>query len=235
MRIVKSTIDEAQAVGYATTLCSTLSTAACPIALLVSDLALAQHYIDMLLYHAASHGRGTWHAWGRGFEGALAIKRGDVRAGQQLLRSALGELSEAGLHTHYVGLTAELASALGRAGEAAQALATIDAALDWSERTEEGWCVAELLRIKGELLLLQDEAEAEGAAENHFQQALDWAHRQGALSWKLRAATSLARLLCNHDRATEAITLLAPIYGSFTEGFTTSDLLEAKNLLEHMA
>jgi predicted ATPase len=64
--------------------------------------------------------------------------------------------------------------------------------------------MAELMRVKGELLLLQGAPEA-AAAEHYFRQALDWARRQGALSWELRAATSLARLLRDRDRIGEAI------------------------------
>jgi hypothetical protein len=61
---------------------------------------------------------------------------------------------------------------------------------------------------------------------------LDWARRQGALSWELRAATSVARLLRDQNRSAEAIALLAPIYNRFTEGFETDDLKAAKALIE---
>ena len=70
----------------------------------------------------------------------------------------------------------------------------IEEAIVRSEPTEERWLIAELLRVKGELLLLRGAPGAAAAAEGHFRQALDWARRQGALSWELRAATSLARL-----------------------------------------
>ena len=87
-----------------------------------------------------------------------------------------------------------------------------------------------MLRIRGELLLLQGGTEA-AAAEDHYHQALDWARRQGALSWELRAATSLARLR-DHDRSAEAIALLVPIYNRFSEGFETADLKAAKALID---
>jgi predicted ATPase len=80
--------------------------------------------------------------------------------------------------------------------------------------------------------LLQGGSGAAAAAEGHFRQALDWARRQGALSWELRAATSLARLLRDHDRCAEAMALVAPIYNRFTEGFETADLKAAKALLD---
>ena len=67
-------------------------------------------------------------------------------------------------------------------------------------------------------------------AEDHFRQALDWARRQGALSWELRAATSLARLWWRQGRGKEGFELLAPVYDRFTEGFETADLRSAKAL-----
>jgi predicted ATPase len=94
--------------------------------------------------------------------------------------------------------------------------------------------MAELLRIKGELLLLHGAPGAAAAAEDHFRQALDWACRQGALSWELRAATSLARLLRDQGRSIEAAALLQPVYDRFTEGFETADLRTAKRLLDEL-
>ena len=95
--------------------------------------------------------------------------------------------------------------------------------------------MAELVRVRGELLLLQGAPGAASAAEHHFRQGLDWARRQGALSWELRAATSLARLLRERDRIGEARDLLAPIYERFTEGFGTADLREAKRLIDALS
>jgi predicted ATPase len=62
-------------------------------------------------------------------------------------------------------------------------------------------------------------------------QALDAARRQSALSWELRAATSLARLWHDQNKRTEALALLQPVYDRFTEGFGTADLKAAKALL----
>ncbi|HZC78030.1 MAG TPA: hypothetical protein VE258_09795 [Ktedonobacterales bacterium] len=125
-----------------------------------------------------------------------------------------------------------MADALGRAGQVSEGLAAIEQALAWTERTEERWRIAELLRIKGELLLWQDAPGAAAAAEDHFRQALDWARRQGALSLELRAATSLARLLRDQSRPADAMALLQPVYDRFTEGFETADLKAAKALID---
>jgi predicted ATPase len=121
---------------------------------------------------------------------------------------------------------------LGRAGQIADGIAAIEEALAWTERTEQRWIIAEFLRIKGELLLLQGAPGAAATAEDHFRQALDWGRRQGALSWELRAATSLARLQRDQGRSADAVALLQPIYDRFTEGFDTADLKAAKSLVD---
>jgi predicted ATPase len=93
----------------------------------------------------------------------------------------------------------------------------------------------ELLRLKGELFLLQSTPAAAETAEDLFRQALDEARRQKSLPWELRAATSLARLLRYHGRPADAIVCLQPIYGRFTEGFGTADLIAAKQLPDELS
>jgi predicted ATPase len=158
----------------------------------------------------------------------------DFDAGLRLLRTALEEPPEADFQQRFTWFLGQLAEGLGRAGQIAEGLGSIDQALARSERNEDRWCVAELLRIKGELLLLQD-ATGAAAAEDQFRQALDWAHRQGALSWELRTASSLARLWRDQYRVGEVRALLSSVYGRFTESFATGDLRQAKSLLEQLA
>jgi predicted ATPase len=89
----------------------------------------------------------------------------------------------------------------------------------------------EAYRLQGEFLLRQATPDAP-QAEACFQQALAVARHQQAKSWELRAAMSLSRLWQQQGKRAEAVTLLAPIYDWFTEGFETADLQEAKALLE---
>jgi predicted ATPase len=128
-----------------------------------------------------------------------------------------------------------MAEALGRAGQVADGLAVIEEAIIRSEATEERWAIAESLRVKGELFLLQAAPGGVAAAEDHFRQALNWAGRQGALFWELRAATSLAWLLSGQGRRADAAELLQPVYDRFTEGFATADLKAAKALLDDLS
>jgi predicted ATPase len=104
-------------------------------------------------------------------------------------------------------------------------------ALAYTHTTGERFYEAELHRLKGELLLALS-SENHLAAEACFQQALEVARRQQAKSLELRVAMSLSRLWQCQGKRAEARQLLAEIYGWFTEGFDTADLLEAKALLE---
>jgi predicted ATPase len=165
----------------------------------------------------------------------LVIKRGDVIAGLGLLRAGLDDFGKEGFTAGCLIFLTEMAEALGHAGEIADCLAVAERAIARSEQIGGRWAIAELQRVKGELLLLQGAPEAAAAAEDHFRQALDWARRQGALSWELRAATSLARLLRDQSSSVDALALLQPVYDRFTEGFETADLKVAKTLLEVLA
>src|SRR5260370_18827257 len=129
---------------------------------------------------------------------------------------------------HYIAL---LAGACEIAGQVEEGSALLDEALQIAERTGERWLAAELNRHKGQLLLRQGRSEA---AEELYRKALSIAEEQEAKLWELRAAASLARLRRDQGRHAEARDLLAPAYGSFTEGFGTADLKDAKALLDEL-
>jgi predicted ATPase len=101
------------------------------------------------------------------------------------------------------------------------------------EVTKERWYEAEVYRMAGEIALKSPERATK--AEAYFGQALVIARAQQAKSWELRAALSMARLLSAQGEPDKATDLLAPVYGWFTEGFDTSDLKEAKALLDTLA
>jgi predicted ATPase/DNA-binding winged helix-turn-helix (wHTH) protein len=232
MRTAETSVEDARATNHLLSLGHALLVAACPIALWVGDLAAAERYGGMVLDHSTSHAAVRWRVFGRCYQGMLVIQRGDLDTGLRLLRAAFAEPGAAEFVPRF--FTHLLAEGLGRVGQVADGLAAIDEAIVRSERNEERWVVAELLRIKGELLLLQGPAGAAAAAEDHFRQALDWARRQGALSWELRTATSLARLWRDQGRPAEALALLQPVYDQFTEGYSTADLTAAKALLDEL-
>jgi predicted ATPase len=232
MRTAESSVTDAQATNHWNLVGLALATAACPIALWVGDLAAAEHYLEMLLGYSTRYGLARWRAFGLVYQAELVVQRGDTNTGLRLLCAAFAEPAAAGSIPRAFAVL--LAEALGRAGRITEGLAAIEDAIVRSERTEECWGTAELLRIKGELFLLQG-APGTAAAEDHFQQGLDWARRQGALSWELRCATSLARLWRDQARGEEARELLVSVYDRFTEGFATSDLKAAAALIDEIS
>jgi hypothetical protein len=98
---------------------------------------------------------------------------------------------------------------------------------------EEGWSVAELLRIKGEVLLKGSTGHRD--AEELFRKSLEWAVRQGAKAWELRTAVSLARLLRDTRRSKEARVLLSKPLSQLNQEYQTFDILTAKALLNELA
>jgi len=234
LQVVERNIEEGRAIDHALSFCSVLGQGACPIALFTGDLDTAERYGEMLLEHTERHPVRLWNVWARCFNGLVSAKRGSIDAGLQTLRDGLEEAGEAKFLPRFLLLLGELASCLGDAGETTLALETVDQALSRCERRDEGWYIAELLRIKGQLFLVRPNRGAAAQAEKLFLSSLDRAGQQGALSWELRTATSLARLWKERRRLTEARSLLMPIYARFTEGFATADLRSAKTLLEEL-
>ena len=230
MRAVERSISDARAVNHANTLCYVLALAACPIAFFMGDSVATEYYVGQLRDHSAKHSLVRWHAWSDSYQGMLHITQGDIDAGLRLLRAGL--LEELGdRHSTLRLMVFEVTETLGRAGKIAEGLAVAQEAIEPSESHAESWRTPELLRVKGELLLLQGE-EGARAAEDQFRQAIECAGRQGALSWELRAVMSIARLLREQGRSADAKALLQPVYDRFTEGFDTVDLKAAKALLD---
>ncbi len=227
---VKNAVDAARASGHAISLCEALARWACPVWIHVGDLAAADLSITNMLDLAATNALGPWEVFGRCWKGALLIKQGHVDRGIPLLRTALEELQKGRLFTLYnVRFLGFLAEGLASAGQSAEGFALVDAAIRHSEEKEELWCVAELLRVKGEILL--HDGAGPGSAEQCFLQSVKFARQQDALSWELRTSMSMSRLLLERGEVTKARRSLVNVYRRFTEGFETADLKAAKALL----
>jgi len=182
----------------------------------------------MLLDYSREHGLPIPSEHGATLRKVVVLKGGDFDAG---LRLPPGPDEAAEPNFSLLIFLSELAAALAHAGRIAEALALIETGI---ERSEESWFTPELLRLKGELFLLQGTSAVAQTAEDLFRQALDGARQQGALSWELRAATSLARLLRDEGRPADAIACPQRIYDRFTEGFDTADLIAANQLLDEL-
>jgi hypothetical protein len=98
-----------------------------------------------------------------------------------------------------------------------------------------GWSAPERLRVRGELILRQDKAEAESRAKAAFEQSLQLAETQRALSWTLRAATSLFRIRQPGSSSQPDRKRLEDVCSRFSEGSGTRDLQTAQTLLNDAA
>jgi hypothetical protein len=208
--------------------------AACPVALLVGDIKEVKRSVDILLNTAKTHAIGLWHIEGGCYEGAVLIRNGNSHEGQRVLLNAMDGPPYMEGNVHRLEMLIELSHAFACVGDFQQSSDILDDALADSARREERWCLAELLRMKGEMLLSVDAPDSEIRAEEVFLQSLDWARGQGALSWELRTASSLARLRRRQGRTREGRACLEPVYGRFTEGFDTGDLIAARELLNEL-
>jgi predicted ATPase len=164
---------------------------------------------------------------------ALAAQ-GQHEEGIAELRQGLAARRTMGARLSLAEYSARLGEAYGRIGQVEEGLRLLAEALAHVDCTRERYYEAEVYRLKGELLLRLAAPDVP-QAEACFQQALAVARRQHAKSWELRAAMSLSRLWQQQGKRAKARELLAPVYGWFTEGFDTSDLQEAKVLLEELS
>ncbi|MGA2944319.1 MAG: AAA family ATPase [Xanthobacteraceae bacterium] len=119
-------------------------------------------------------------------------------------------------------------------GQPNDAWRRIGDAMTAMEATKETWQESELHRIAGDLALMSPDPDV-SKTQAHLDRALAIARRQKAKSWELRAAMSMARLWRYQGKRGEAHDLLRSVYGWFTEGFETLDLIEAKTLLDELA
>jgi class 3 adenylate cyclase/predicted ATPase len=173
-----------------------------------------------------------YEAAAMGLLGWAHVSQGAVQEGEMELQHALAVWHATGAEFHRPHFLAWLANADERLGRIDEGLDLLAEALTLVEKTGERYYEAELRRLQAEFLLQRGRsAEAEAA----LWQAIDVARLQSARSLELRAAVSLARLWQGWGWQHKARDLLASIYGWFTEGFDTVDLIEAKLLLEALA
>ena len=158
---------------------------------------------------------------------------GEGEEGVEQVRCGLMDWRAAGAELFVPYVLALLAEGYGILKQVEAGLDALQEGLKVMARTGERWYEAELHRLKGQLLLQQSPDNA-AEAESCFRQAISIAQTQSAKSWELRASTSLARLWQSQGKRQEAHDLLAPVYGWFTEGFDTADLIDAKALLNEL-
>ena len=225
---LRAAVRSAETLGHPLTLAQTLCCAAL-VHIFRHEPSAAADYAGRALRICEEQRIAQYHAYALCADGwALGVsgesEKGLAQIGQGVDSYGLG----ASQHI-LLALQADAQLAIGKP-EAA--LASVAAGLKAVEKMGGAPLEAELYRLRGEALLAGAGTVSE--AETAIEQAIDVARRQNAKSWELRAAMSLARLRRQQGRPQEAVALLAPILGWFTEGFDTADLKDAKALLDKL-
>ena len=197
------------------------------------ELSAVQAHADAVLRLATAQGLPLYDGLAHHIRGWALAMQGQSESGMAQMHQGLAGILATGQALAQPFCLVRMAEAAGYTGHVDQGLHLLAEALAAFEVSGRGDMLTEAYRLLGEFLLSQTVPEVV-QAEACFQQSLTIARRQQAKSWELRAAMSLARLWQQQGQRQEALALLTPIYGWFTEGFDTADLQEAKALLQEL-
>jgi class 3 adenylate cyclase/DNA-binding winged helix-turn-helix (wHTH) protein/tetratricopeptide (TPR) repeat protein len=209
---------------------------------LCRDVRRTRELADAVVLGTARHGLQICRLTGLVLQGWTLVQAGQEDAGIAQIQQGLTESRRQSIGASLARYCALLAEVYGDLGRGIPGLALIAEAQASIKRYEERTYAAEVLRLRGELLLTRDGGRhpARPAKRRHvevekcFQQAMDLARSQQAKMLELRAALSLSRLWQQQGRRHEAQQLLAGVYSWFTEGFDSADLQEAQTLLTQL-
>ena len=180
---------------------------------------------------ATDQGFQLWHALGTLHKGAGLLLHGRRDDALPLLLNGLNEFRGTGAELRVPSYLGMLGEAYTQAGRFEEAFAALNEALAVVDKNDDRFHEAELHRLKGELLLAAS-ADQGVEAEACFQRAIDIARRQHSKAWELRATMSLARRWQQQGKRADARQALAAVYNTFTEGWTTPDMIDAGALLQ---
>ena len=223
---------DAREIGLATTLMPALLYTSI-IHILCGNDEIANRQANELVALANEKGSALWKAFGVLLQGVVLALTGRPSEAGQTITAGISALRATGSTLWIPFWSSCLAKSCISLGQTDEAWRCINEAMTTIKTSKEKLFEPEVNRLAGEIALLSAEPDI-GDAEAHFARSLAIAREQGAKSWELRAATSLARLWKDRGECNKARGLLAPIYGWFTEGFLTRDLQEAKNLLDEL-
>jgi predicted ATPase len=232
MAVAREAISEAALSGRSVDVCFSLLYTS-TVFLWCGDWSAARGGLDKLTQHTNWHALQSFHATGLALKGELLVHLGEAEEGTALLRTALEAMRAERNVLLITRAACALADGLMKSGQLDEALAVTTEAISEMPSGNEALELPELLRIQADILLLMPNAR-ESQAEDCLVRSLDCARRQHALGWRLRTATSLARLRMIQDRHGEAHRVLLGVRRSFTEGFETLDLTAADRLLKEM-
>jgi class 3 adenylate cyclase/predicted ATPase len=177
---------------------------------------------------AREQGFATWIGVSQMIRGDSLVRSGDVEAGLAEIAAGMSAYRAIDAVTYQPFGLALLAEGLIVAGRLDEALDALAQALAMSERSGERFYLAELWRLKGEVLVRKGSASD---GEHWLREAIRLAREQGARLLELRGAVSLCRLLEGPDRKRVLREVLEPACSAFDEGLDAADVQDARALL----
>jgi predicted ATPase/DNA-binding winged helix-turn-helix (wHTH) protein len=198
-------IEEGEKFGHPATLCRSLILIL-PVYLALDDWQRSEQYIAQLTDLAADHSLKPYRAIATGFRGRWLLLQNNVRDGVSLLKRASEELETQRHEMLNMDFVSDLGAGLAACGQHEEALTLVVNALDVQERGGKLLFVPALMTVKG---LILASAEDYPEAERSLLSAIDWAKRQSATPFELKAATDLAELLLKQRRVLEAYKYLS--------------------------
>jgi hypothetical protein len=198
------------------------------------DFAAMRAPLEICVARAAEYGFQQVVGWACGMLAALKAAEGNSATALTEWKAAEAGLEPIGSFLWARGFANMATEIYRKAINGTETLRFIDSCLDQLNQSSAHVPEAELCRIKGEII---GAAPPFNLAESEYwlRRAIETSQRQGSQWYELRATVSLARLLIKRVNRAEARTMLTEIYNRFTEGFDTTDLKEAKTLLDELA
>jgi predicted ATPase/DNA-binding winged helix-turn-helix (wHTH) protein len=212
-------VERAIAIDNAVGICYALGIGALPVAIWRGDLPEARRLTTMLSQYAGKYGLTFWESCARMYQREVSFLE-EARPESAILPSDIKDPALPAIQLDFI-------ATLHEDIVPAEALARV-------ESGQVGWAAAEILRVAGEAIRREAAEDAAQVAEAMFHRSLDLARRQGALSWELRTATSLARLWRDQHRVGAARELLSAVCDRISEGLQTRDCLKANALLREL-
>jgi predicted ATPase/DNA-binding winged helix-turn-helix (wHTH) protein len=224
--------EEGKKSGHPATFCRSLALVL-PVFLTVADSRQSDEYIGELSNLAAAHSLIPYRALATGLKGQWFLLQNNRIDAIQLLRTALKELHVQRHEMLNMDFTCDLAAALVDLGEPGRALPLIMNAIEQQQRAGKFLHMPALFRMKG-LILASRSVEDYFEAETSLLSAIDWAKRQSAALFELKAATALARLLQKQDRLPEAYKHLSATLDRMPAGIVSPDHARARKILSQL-
>lgn len=195
------------------------------------EAALAQARAEAAVARSTEQGFGLLLPFSIIFRGWGLVRQGHGEEGLAELRRGIEAYLATGAQLGRLYFIALLAEVYGQTGQRETGLQLLNEAIRVAAEKGERFYEAELYRLRGELLLEQNQIDVD-LAEQSLQQALAIARRQGAVALELRAALHLSRRWAQQGQAEKGLRLLREVYDKFTEGFESPDLKQASLMLK---